>query len=88
MQMNIDNAEKSSKLLEQVIEDKLKAKAALEQWPDIETEQGELIEAAWHDLSHYANDDDLRAADKEYENILKTNLSEKLKLIRNKYSLK
>lgn len=85
--MDIDRAKQSIRLLEMVLEGKVDPVTALDQWPDIDTEQDDLIEASWHDLSHYANDDDIRSKDVEYDKQQKKVLADKAEKIRKKYSL-
>jgi len=85
--MDIDRAKQSIRLLEMVLAGKADPVTALDQWPDIDAEQDELIEASWHDLSHYANDDDIRSKDPEYDQQQKKILADKAEKIRKKYSL-
>ena len=46
--------------LEAVAAGDLSASSAMSQWPEI---QDGLLEAAWHDLSHFENDADIRRGD-------------------------
>ena len=85
--MDIDRAKESTRLLEMVLAGEIDPAAALKQWPDIDSEQDDLIEASWHDLSHYANDDDIRSKDPEYEKQQKQLLADKANKIKKKYSL-
>jgi hypothetical protein len=54
-------------LLIQVAEGKLDPDQALIEWGDVDKEQDKLIANSWHELTHFANDDDTREKDKEYE---------------------
>lgn len=85
--MDINRAKKSSHLLEMVLAGEIDPAAALKQWPDIDTEQDDLIEASWHDLSHYANDDDIRSKDPDHDQQQKKLLADKAEKIRKKYSI-
>jgi hypothetical protein len=53
-------------LLTQVIAGEVSAMRALEMWGSLDDEPSDLIAAAWHELSHLANDEDLVARDPEY----------------------
>ena len=84
--MDIERAKKSTRLLQMVVEGEIDPATALKQWPDIDTELDDLIEASWHDLSHYVNDDDIRLKDPEYDQQQKKLLADKAEKIRKKYS--
>jgi hypothetical protein len=58
----------------------------LKLWPDIDSEPDPLIASIWHDLSHFASDDDIRAKDKEYETYQIDLLKNGANKIRDKYS--
>jgi hypothetical protein len=40
--------------------------AALHEWPNVENEPAQSIRRAWHNLSHYAADADIREKDPRY----------------------
>jgi hypothetical protein len=73
-------------LLELVADGQIPAASALEKWPDIDRETDSLIAAAWHDLSHFAADDDIRRRDKAYDLYQRKLLKEMASRIREKYS--
>ena len=52
-------------LLKQVIDDEISPAQALELWGVVDDEPDDTIAAAWHELSHLANDEDL-ATDSAY----------------------
>jgi hypothetical protein len=53
-------------ILKGVLNGSIDGKAAINDWPDIDRETDSLIKAVWHDLSHYANDADIRQRDSKY----------------------
>ncbi len=69
-----------------VAEGRVDPHEGLKLWPDIDSEPDPLIASIWHDLSHFANDDHIRAKDKKYEiyqiDLLKNGATK----IREKYS--
>jgi hypothetical protein len=73
-------------LLEMVADGRIPAAAALEKWPDIDRETDRLIAAAWHDLSHFAADEDIRRRDTAYDLYQRNLLKEKATRVREKYS--
>ncbi|MDI6784512.1 MAG: hypothetical protein QME64_10515 [bacterium] len=78
--MDIEKIRTIISLLKMVADGELDPDLALERWPDIDKETDKLIAASWHDLSHFANDTDIRKKDKEYDimqrNLLRKNASE------------
>lgn len=54
-------------LLEKVLSGELDATQALALWPDIDTESDPAVVVAWHDLSHFSADADIREKDRAYE---------------------
>ena len=72
-------------LLERTIANEQEAQKSLEKWPDIDSEQDELLKAAWHDLSHFAADSDIRQRDKGYAESQTDLLRQHVKSIRAKY---
>jgi hypothetical protein len=73
-------------LLELVADGQIPAASALEKWHGIGRERDSLIAAAWHDLSHFAADDDIRRRDDAYHLYQRKLLQEKASRIREKYS--
>ena len=53
-------------ILERVLSDEISANEALAEWPSIDEETVDLIAKAWHELTQFAADADLRARDSEY----------------------
>jgi hypothetical protein len=63
--MDLENASIVVALLESVARAQMEASAALAKWPP-RTESDNLLDASWHDLSHFASDDDVRQSDPRY----------------------
>ncbi|GJL80146.1 MAG: hypothetical protein NPINA01_31350 [Nitrospinaceae bacterium] len=78
--------EKIVSLLKKVAEGKLDPDQALIEWGDVDQEQDELIASSWHELTHFADDDDIREKDKEYEVYQQNLLKDYAKRIFEKYS--
>jgi hypothetical protein len=74
-------------LLEGVVSRTIGASQALESWPDPDDETDETIKSAWHELSHYATDEDIRSRDPEYERFMTENLAALAKRIRQLFQL-
>ncbi|HMO51211.1 MAG TPA: hypothetical protein PKE26_13860 [Kiritimatiellia bacterium] len=72
-------------LLESVARNVLDATTALEQWPDIDSEVDDLVASAWHDVSHYATDKDIRIKDPSYAAYQAKSLLDRAQKIRDKY---
>ena len=64
--MDRSKAHVAAALLEQVASGELDASVALSEWPQ-DAEGDELLNASWHDLSHFAVDIDIRMKDPRYE---------------------
>lgn len=77
--------EKILNILNGVANNSMDPVQGLKDWPDIDTESDDLIAASWHDLSHFANDEDIRQKDKKYESLLKENLIKRYKEINKKF---
>lgn len=69
-------------LLEKVATGKITGEEALQLWPSVETETDQLLRFAWHDLSHYAVDFDIRAKDPRYAAYQNQLLSDRAHAIR------
>ena len=54
------------RILENVLAGDMSADDALIAWPSVEDELDEVLIGAWHELTHYAADADIRAKDLEY----------------------
>ena len=72
-------------LLEGVSDGLVNADQALREWPSIDSEKDDLIKSAWHDLSHFATDKDIRTKEKEYDSRQRELLRNTAKEIRKKY---
>ena len=66
-EMSRELAETIVQLLEAVITHEMTPDAALSAWPEMNGEVDRELAAAWHDLSLYATDADIREKDREYE---------------------
>jgi hypothetical protein len=63
--MDAEAARIVAELLDRVVKGEIEPKDALEQWP--QTHEAEpVLGTAWHDLMHFAADDDIRRKDKRY----------------------
>ena len=72
-------------LLEGVLEGEIPAGDALQRWPNIDAETDDAVAQAWHDLSHYASDDDIRERDHTYAMHQKRLLQNHVDKLRKKY---
>lgn len=75
-------AEYTVELLEGIVSGTIEAPQALKSWPDPDEETDETIKSAWHELSHYAADEDIRTRDPEYAQFMKETLAALAKRIR------
>lgn len=64
--MDQSRVKKVIELLRAVANDNVSPDAALKEWPLAESETQGLLAAAWHHLSHYQVDADIRARDPVY----------------------
>ncbi len=69
-------------LLEEVADGRKKAKTALNEWPEEEKGEHKLLQKAWHKLSHFNADEDIRAHDLKYEDYQKQLLFESIGSLR------
>lgn len=83
--MSKDRIAKVVSLLESVAANTLDASAALAQWPDVDKETDSFIVASWHDLTHFATDQDIRDKDSGYAAYQKELLLNRAKIIKEKY---
>lgn len=74
-------------LLEHVVGNKIDPSVALRQWPDIEIETDRLLMASWHDLSHFAADQDIRDKDPGYATYQRDLLLERIQQIKAAYNM-
>ena len=72
-------------LLEGVANDEISTEEALRKWPNIDEEEDKLLTAAWHDLSHFQADSDIRARDEAYATYQRNLLTERAREIRERY---
>jgi hypothetical protein len=61
-----DRARSAIALLDEVIRGQTDAHSALRRWPDIDSEESQVLKDAWHELSHFAADHDIHARDPDY----------------------
>ena len=88
MENEKEKFEKIISFLENVAADKMLAKNAIGSWPDnIDEEKDKLIANAWHSLSHFMVDDDIREKDKTYSEYQRKELLEFAEKIRKKYQI-
>jgi hypothetical protein len=74
-------------LLEQMLSGKVDSGVALQQWPGGDVDDDPLLVATWHDLSHFAADDDIRRKDRAYAEYQTELLSRRGQQIRSKFRL-
>lgn len=55
-----------TELLSAVLESKISAREAIEKWPKDSFRIGRKIDAAYHELWHFYQDEDIRKKDEEY----------------------
>ncbi len=60
------NVKKAIVVLEKVLAGNMSADEALVEWPTVDEESNEIVIGAWHELTHYAADADIRMKDPEY----------------------
>jgi hypothetical protein len=70
-------------LLEKVANGEMEASTALKAWP-LSAQSDTLLDASWHDLSHFANDLDIRTKDPRYAVYQTSLLLKRAKQIRDK----
>lgn len=63
--MDAETARIVTRLLELVVKGEIEPGQALAQWPQT-TDAEPVCGAAWHDLTHFAADDDIRQKDERY----------------------
>lgn len=73
-------------LLEGVAEGDIDPDQALIEWGDVDKEQDELIASGWHELTHFAVDDDIREKSEKYDSYQRQLLKDYAKKILEKYS--
>jgi hypothetical protein len=74
-------------LLDGVIDGVIPANDALQCWPNIDAETDDVVTQAWHDLSHYASDEDIRERDPDYAKYQKTLLQSHIYELKSKYTI-
>ncbi len=84
--MNKNNIKLMISLLTKVSKEKIKPEEALKSWP--EEPESKLINIAWHNLSHYECDEDIRKKDKDYDIWQKKTLIDNAKKLKEEYDIK
>lgn len=74
-------ANKVAEWLERVANGDTEAADVLKLWPEVDTGD-HLLAAAWHDLSHFAADADIREKDIQYDEYQRTLLRSRASAIR------
>jgi len=82
--MDSNKARVAVALLGDVVNDRLDATEALKAWPEV-TQEDPLLQLAWHDLSHFAVDADIRARDPKYAEYQRDLLTNRIGEIRESY---
>lgn len=86
MKCEANDPEYVSNLLEEVASGRLDPRLALAEQPKKSTGD-ELIDSAWHELGHFANDADIRARDAVYADHQASWLRELAQRIRSKFGV-
>jgi hypothetical protein len=74
------------RLLKSVARRDIDPTVALEAWPTpIDEEDDPLVAAAWHELTHYENDVDIRTKDPEFDKNMRDDLYRRAVEILTKY---
>jgi hypothetical protein len=82
--MDAASAIAAAVLLERVANGDMEAALALKEWPE-NAESETLLDASWHDLSHFAVDLDIRTKDPRYATYQASLLLKRANQIREKY---
>ena len=81
-----DHEREIATLLERVAALEIDADEALLGWSDVDKESDPLLAIAWHQLSHFAADRDIRQRDSAYARRQQTDLRRIAQSIRDRYS--
>lgn len=73
--MTKNHNEKVADLLYRVANSEISTEIAFAEWGDVEDESEPTLAHAWHYLTHFANDEDLRE-DAEYDQLMRNKLRE------------
>lgn len=84
--MDISNVQQVVTILEQLTRGELEAGEALSRWPDFATRNA-ILDRAWHDLSHFAEDADIRQRDRRYADYQIVLLKERIAEIKHEFGL-
>jgi hypothetical protein len=84
--MDSNKAQITIALLERALASGDEASEALAQWPDV-TEKDPLLQASWHDLSHFVVDSDIRSRDPKYAEYQRRLLAGRINEIKEAYRL-
>lgn len=84
--MNVKHAEAAVRLLRLVLAGEMDALRALDEWPQSHHRE-DTLDGAWHDLSHFAADGDIRSKDARYAQYQTELLRSRIAEIERVYSL-
>ena len=84
--MNFEHAQAAVRLLKLVVAGEIDAARALDEWPQSGGRENTL-DVAWHDLSHFAADGDIRSKDERYTRYQTELLKSRIAEIERAYSL-
>jgi hypothetical protein len=82
--MDSNKARVAVALLEDVVNDRQGATDALAAWPE-GTQEDPHLALAWHDVSHFAVDADIRERDPKYAEYQRDLLTKRIRAIRESY---
>jgi hypothetical protein len=85
--MRADLVRRAVELVEQAASGEIDASQALASWPCSVDECDDLVATAWHELSHFDTDADIRAREPEYAELGKRTLRDLARKLRQQYAL-
>jgi predicted class III extradiol MEMO1 family dioxygenase len=82
-----EKARLAARILERVLSGDVAPELALYEWPNIVSEDNAILIAAWHDLSHFATDEDIRRKDRRYADYQRDLLERRIKEMKEYFRL-
>jgi hypothetical protein len=85
--VSVERARVAVEILARVLSGEAAAYLALDEWPNIDSEDNALLIAAWHDLTHFAVDEDIRRDDRCYADYQRDLLMRRVREIKEYFRL-
>lgn len=85
--VSVERARVAAGILARVLSGESAPCLALYEWPDIDSEDNALLIAAWHDLTHFAVDEDIRRDDRRYADYQRDVLMRRVREIKEYFGL-